>query len=184
MAVSDHMKQGLHQKSVVRIITVNIPQGYLEAVMKDGAMVHILIKGVPTVFRWPMTGEVWTVWRENGYWILGERIEEKADAQGWIADLEEGDTQITGNVVITGTASVGEFPIVRKYTTLIGDGVETEYVIEHNLGTMDITFSIRENDLVPVFISPLTAFIVNENSINLEFSSPPATDALSVTVIG
>ena len=184
MAVSDHMKQGLHQKSVVRVITVNIKMRYIEAAMKDGAMIHILVKGVPTVFRWPKTGEVWTVWRENGYWILAERVEEKADTEGWIGDLEEGDTQITGNVVITGTASVGNFPIVRKYTTLIGDGVETEFVIQHGLGTMDVTFTIRENDVVPVFISPLTAFIVDNDSINLAFSSPPTTNALSVTVTG
>lgn len=184
MSVADHMKQGLHQKSVVRVITVNIKMRYVEAATKDGAMIHILVKGVPTVFRWPKAGEVWTVWRENGYWILAERVEEQADDKGWIGNLAEGDTQITGNVVITGTGSIGEFPIVRKYTTLIGDGVAANFTIKHNLDTLDTIISIRENDLTPLFIDPLGKGIIDENSVLITFSSPPATDAYVVTVIG
>lgn len=129
MGVEHYMKPGLHQKTPVRIITVNIKERYIEAALKDGAMVHVLVSTVPPIFQWPKTGEVWIIWRENGYWKLGERVESPLDDMGWVESLEEGDTQITGRVLIQGNEAG------RKHDETLSDLTAKTFVVNHNLNT-------------------------------------------------
>ena len=139
MAVKHYMKPGLHQKTPVRIITVNVKERYIEAALKDGAMIHVLVSTVPAIFQWPMTGEVWTVWRENGYWKLGERVESPLDDMGWVESLEEGDTQITGRVLIQGSE------VAKRYTTKLTDLASSEFVVKHNLDSLTPNIVIWES---------------------------------------
>lgn len=72
------------------------------------------------------------------------------------------------------------FPIKR--TSTIGDGSTTAYVISHNLGTQDVTVSVRDassNNIVYTDVS-----VTSTNSITVTFSAAPASGAYKVVIIG
>lgn len=62
------------QKSRAQIITVHPPDRKIEGKLPDGGTIRIALFEVPIAFRWPIVGEVWSVYRENLYWMLGSRI--------------------------------------------------------------------------------------------------------------
>ena len=106
MAVGDFMQAGYGRKMTARIITVDPATRRIEGYIKDGAMVQIAAQTVNTVFRWPLEGEIWIIRKDDGIWILDKRIENPEDGLGDVSELNAGDTKITGNTVIAGTASI------------------------------------------------------------------------------
>lgn len=72
---------------------------------------------------------------------------------------------------------------IRKYTTNVGDGSATNYVITHNLGTRDCTVAVYRNsgayDVVLTDVEMTTA-----NTVTLRFASAPSSNAFRVVVIG
>jgi hypothetical protein len=93
MAVQHHLK---NERVAARIITVDPTQRRCEGTLKDGAMIQIRVWEIPTVFRWPATGEVWLVQRNGLYWELVSRLENNEDSMGQIENVPEGATQIHG----------------------------------------------------------------------------------------
>jgi hypothetical protein len=61
------------------------------------------------------------------------------------------------------------------YVTTIGDGKECRLVVTHNLGTRDVNVLVRENDDWGAVVVPACRSI-NDNQVELEFSTPPAFD--------
>ena len=106
MPVSRYLQGGYGRKLATRIITVDPATRRIEGTLKDGAMVQIRATEVGAVFRWPAEGEVWTIRRDDGYWILDSRIEIPEDGLGDVSTLNPGDTKITGNTLVAGSLSI------------------------------------------------------------------------------
>jgi len=67
--------------------------------------------------------------------------------------------------------------------TITGDNVETEFEIEHNLGTTDVQVSIVNLVTNQILLTDVT--IVDSNTINVSFGGPPTpAQVYRVTVIG
>ena len=71
---------------------------------------------------------------------------------------------------------------VTKYSETIGDGTEDTFVVSHNLGTSDVTVSVRDAATGEVVM--VSVAISNNNAVTVEFASAPASDEFRVTVIG
>jgi hypothetical protein len=73
--------------------------------------------------------------------------------------------------------------VVRKYSTNVGDGTATVYVITHNLNTRDITWALYTNSgLFDDVIPDVERTTVN--TITLRFAVAPAANAYRVVVHG
>lgn len=70
----------------------------------------------------------------------------------------------------------------RKYATNIGDGTNATIKVTHNLGTEDVTVTVREVSSKQVVVADVQ--IVDGNSINILFASAPASGTYRVVVIG
>lgn len=75
----------------------------------------------------------------------------------------------------------------QHYVTPIGDGVNTDFSISHNLGTRDVHVTVRRNDLDGEIVQPPLLFAGSENSIDLSFAPdvPTANEyVVSITTAG
>jgi hypothetical protein len=82
---------------------------------------------------------------------------------------------VSGNVISIDTAVV-----VRKYAATIGDNASTSLAVTHNLGTKDVTWSVRQvSD--DAFVQ-CDAVATSTSVLTLSFSVAPATNALRVVV--
>lgn len=70
----------------------------------------------------------------------------------------------------------------RKYAANIGNGTNTTIKVTHNLGTEDVTITIREVATKQVIMADIE--IVDTNSINILFASAPASASYRVVVTG
>lgn len=58
----------------VTIVACDPTQRLIHGRFKDGGVTSIAVFEIPQAFRWPQVGEVWTVSKQNNYWILGSRL--------------------------------------------------------------------------------------------------------------
>lgn len=70
----------------------------------------------------------------------------------------------------------------RKYAANIGNGSATSIRVTHNLGTEDVTVTVREVATKQVIMADIQ--IYDSNSINILFASAPASGAYRVVVTG
>lgn len=86
----------------------------------------------------------------------------------------------TGISVGADTVSVDTAVVVRKYAVTVGNGSLTSIPIPHNLGTKDITYSVRQvSD--DAFVD-CDAVATDTNTLTLTFAVAPTTNSLRVTV--
>lgn len=69
-----------------------------------------------------------------------------------------------------------------KYATTIGDGIASDFVITHNLGTDDVVIGIKEIATKEMWITDVE--YTSENSITVRFGFKPTVGMFRVTVIG
>jgi len=65
----------------------------------------------------------------------------------------------------------------------IGDGILTDIVLQHDMGTRDLVVSVRRNDSPYEFILTDIQF-TTDNTLTLFFLDPPLTNEFRVTIIG
>lgn len=70
--------------------------------------------------------------------------------------------------------------VVRKYSETIGDNASTSIAVTHNLGSQDVTVSIREVSTNTVVEADWTA--TSGNVVTFGFAVAPATNSLRVTI--
>lgn len=70
----------------------------------------------------------------------------------------------------------------RKYAANIGDGTNATIKVTHNLGTEDVTVTVREVSTKQVVMADIQ--IYDSNSINILFASAPASGTYRVVVTG
>jgi lysophospholipase L1-like esterase len=69
------------------------------------------------------------------------------------------------------------------YTADVGDGSTTSFVLTHNLGSMDVTVSVRRN--FSPFDVVLSDILVNDgNNVTIKFDSAPLFKEFHVVIIG
>ena len=71
---------------------------------------------------------------------------------------------------------------IRKYAANIGNGTSTTIKVTHNLGTEDVTVTVREVSTKQVVMADIQ--IYDSNSINILFASAPASNTYRVVVTG
>lgn len=102
-AQRDIKPTGYTDKQTARVMTVDKERSRIECALRDGAMVYVAIWETPDVFRWPKTGEIWTIRKDSGIWRLDSQTQTpgSGDSDGPIllGDMEEGETRILGDVV-------------------------------------------------------------------------------------
>lgn len=93
MALSDHVYRT--SKANVIITTVDPVNKDVRGVGADGYERRIAIYDLRGSFRWPVEGETWTIYQENGIWFLGAAWE-GPDTSVPITSLSPGDGILGG----------------------------------------------------------------------------------------
>ena len=71
--------------------------------------------------------------------------------------------------------------VVTKYSANIGNGSSTAIVVSHALNSADVVVSVREVATGNVVVCGVN--VTDANSVTLNFSTAPASNALRVTVL-
>lgn len=87
-----------------------------------------------------------------------------------------------GLVADSGGLSIDTTVVARKYSTSIGDNVETTIVVTHNLGTRNVVVSVHDATTYEEVYPDVEK--TDANTVTLGFAEPPGTSAYVVTVIG
>jgi hypothetical protein len=82
----------------------------------------------------------------------------------------------SGNVTITNNGSN-----IAKYVSLIGNGVDSEYIVVHNMGTKDSVVCLY--DAITDELVLASATHINENETKFSFSSPIEMNSIKVVII-
>jgi hypothetical protein len=80
-------------------ISASDPATGIIQVTTAGGVVHVSVQFVPALFRWPQVAEIWTVYQENGTWILGDLLQD-TNSDAPIAEMQPGEAQINASTVI------------------------------------------------------------------------------------
>lgn len=105
----------------------------------------------------------------NGVTLVGSDFRAQVVASGGIL------TGASGLYVDTGI-------VARKYSTDVGDGSSTSIIVTHNLGTRDVTVSLRD---AATHASVWTSWVANSvNQVTLTFREAPTASAIRATITG
>jgi microcystin-dependent protein len=182
MSVSNWMQPGWGMKQVARIMTVDPATRKIEAALKDGAMIHVKVWEVPTVFRWPLEGEIWTVRKDNGYWALDARYQNPHDDLSRVEAYEPGDTVIDGTVNIDyldvySDLSVGGDLAVEGSVTVEGDLTVTGVIHLPTGIVVPYTFTSAPDGWLPLNGDPVTTTHSSLRNLLVAEGSPWGTSS-------
>jgi hypothetical protein len=79
----------------------------------------------------------------------------------------------TADQIITGS---------QHYVAPIGDGVNSDFTISHNLGTRDLHVTIRQNGGNRAIVEPLAVTLDGEDDLTITFENAPALNGNVVTI--
>lgn len=79
---------------------------------------------------------------------------------------------------VDGALAVG----LLKFSADIGDGINTSYVVNHNLNEADVLVSIKDNSSGDLVVTDVTE--LNTNQIQVDFLAAPTLNQYRVTVVG
>ena len=74
-------------------------------------------------------------------------------------------------------AGAGTLDEDGNFVTMVGDGVNTEYVITHNLGTLNYFLELRTNDSERRYVSARVN-AMDMNTVRVSFTSPPVENGI------
>lgn len=69
---------------------------------------------------------------------------------------------------------------MKKFTTMIGDGLTKEIVVTHNLNTKDILINLYEGDNMVIADIQTTSV----NTVTINFAEAPSLDSIKVVIAG
>lgn len=93
-------------------------------------------------------------------------------------EFSTGTLQVDETYVVTEPSTV-----VRKYSTSIGDGSATSYVVTHALGTQDVTVELYDNSS-PYATVYADVEHTSSSTVTVKFAAAPASDQYRVVVHG
>lgn len=104
MPISDHYAGGATERLAVRIVTVDVVNGRIEAVGKDASVIQVGVSAaLPATFVWPTEGEYWIITRVNGVWNLDAKISHPDDIH--VTNLAPGDALIQSDTIWTASGA-------------------------------------------------------------------------------
>lgn len=96
MALSDHLPKANRQ--LVRITHVDPAQRNIDAKLKDGALIKVPVHDIPPSFVWPREEEVWSIYRENMIWTLGQKVLDP-QKEARVEDMVPGEMRLGGETI-------------------------------------------------------------------------------------
>jgi len=77
---------------------------------------------------------------------------------------------------------IPETPAARivRYTQAIGDGINTQFVVTHEIGSEDVLVQVRDSDGNIVALTGIQ--IIDIDSVLISFSTPPTVGEYTVVV--
>jgi hypothetical protein len=87
---------------------------------------------------------------------------------------------VAGSISASGTVYGSN--ILNKYTYLVGDGIDTSFTFEHNLGTEDLITTVIDSSTKAV-VYPSVVY-TTLSSVTVEFSNVPSASAYKLIVVG
>jgi hypothetical protein len=75
---------------------------------------------------------------------------------------------------------IGNF-IPRKIEFVIGDGIETDFILDHNLGTKFVLVQIFESESGETIEASVTR--IDNNNVRVSFNNAPSENEFSVVII-
>jgi hypothetical protein len=80
------------------------PNKEVAGTLRDGGTVAVSLFEVPSGFRWPIEGEIWTIERDrldNTQWVLGNRVHHQLlDHELAITDMSPGEMRLDATSVV------------------------------------------------------------------------------------
>lgn len=170
-------------KTRVQISLVDPPNRKIQAKLRDGATIDIVVWEVSNTFRWPVENEVWAVRKEKNNWMLVSPLADPTkDFQ--IEDMEAGDTKIGDG----GTLHIHADDIklydgssMKTYSTVIGDGSRTAFIINHGFNTRKVFVEVYGNADPYATVYP-TIERPTETQVVLRFLAAPGVSEYTVLV--
>lgn len=154
MPIKDQYPGGAIEKQWVRIVTVDTRSRRIDAQLKDFGIIQVALYDVPTAFRWPKEGEMWTVVRENGDWFLRNPAQ-APDATFTIEKLNAGDTfigHVQAKIRLVGTVRGTDFLVAGDSPTGAGHTTGPESAPSSGYfglgGTLELVGDFRYNEVV------------------------------------
>lgn len=117
MSISANFPNG--EKVRVLITACDPSQRLIHAQMQDRGSISVAVFEIPTAFRWPKVGEVWTVTRQNLYWILGCRVNEDSQEVFPVTKLTNDEARIDSVTIYN--AHGKELPVYNQTLVTSGD---------------------------------------------------------------
>lgn len=115
-----------NMKQRVEITTVDPSNRTVEVKLRDNVTVPVAVWETGAAFRWPQVGEFWSIYYENGYPVLGGRLQETTQTFK-VEDLTGSDVRIDGDtiydaqgrkmVAISDTPADGQVPVWSAVTS-------------------------------------------------------------------
>lgn len=72
MAMSDHVTRVAKLRG--RITSIDPAQRIIEVATVDGNARRLFVSDIPNGFVWPVVNETWSIYEENGLWVLGNKF--------------------------------------------------------------------------------------------------------------
>lgn len=94
------------------------------------------------------------------------------------ADVNSGISTVN---VITPAALIASNIITKKYIANVGDGTNTNLVVNHNIGTQDVTVTVY-NNTAPYSTIMVDVQRTDVNNITLAFNTAPTTNQFRVII--
>jgi hypothetical protein len=70
----------------------------------------------------------------------------------------------------------------QHYVAPVGDGVNSDFTISHNLGTRDLHVTVRQNGGTRAIVEPLAVTLDGEDDLSITFAEPPAVNGYVVII--
>ena len=192
MAISDIVGQ-VEPPQTVEITTVDRTRRTIEGKGRDGGIIRIPIYYIPTLFRWPKTGEYWVVRREGGEWTLVTSIDPAIQARSGesaseaaipLEDLKEGEVRLYATPNSEGSGLwLNNHQAVRQsiHEVKVSED-ESQFDLEHGLGTrwVGLTVWIEPG---PNTTTDFNAYSLDDDNTRITFWDPPSQPETARVVI-
>lgn len=153
---------GYSSKQSARVVTVDQNRRRVEVALKDGTMTYAAVWETPVLFRWPKTGEVWTIRRDQGIWRLDAMADDSVVANGAknLKTLGEGQVRLISETGPEGSGTfIGNAQLQRGYSEIFGNGTSTAFTITHGLNTPNVNVTYCEE-----FVDAALTVAINETA--------------------
>lgn len=183
MAVSHYLKPGLTDKTRVKILTVHPASRRIEAMLKDGSMIHVAVWDTPHAFRWPIENEIWIVRRDGGIWMLdckadgqitgtGTSVQLNPESHG-VETMAPGDLKLDSTTIVDGNGHRLASSVQGSWTALsygtgytdFAGGFQTGQWLKDTLGFVHVRGLVKKT----------TAWVNGETLATLPAGARPAT---------